>query len=178
MEIAHRGLWTHQNRISGIVKVSKIVDAIEIDCRLNSNGVMVLCHDKDSVDEDNDTLKDLCIIPESLNLILDIKGNYAHEVLEIIKGSKHVWQLSSFDYRCVDTLLQNGGYKIGLITDGMPPEFILEKVDFISQSYEFIDDEIINKYKKYKLIVYIFGTDKWTDNVDGCIRNIKIEGHE
>ena len=86
MEIAHRGLWNHQNKIEGILKVSSYVQAIEVDVRKNSNGVLVLCHDKDDVENDNDTLEELCKVQERLRIILDIKGNLAKDVLEAIQG--------------------------------------------------------------------------------------------
>ncbi len=176
MEIAHRGLWNRQNKIDGIVKISDLVGAVEVDVRTNSNGELVLCHDKDEVDEkNNDTLKDLCKVSQKLRIILDIKENIAQKVLETISGSGHEWELCSYDYRCVDELCRLSGYKVGLITEGMPHSEDLNKIDFISQDYEFFDSEMLKMYKERNLDVYIFGTNKNICGVDGIIKNIFLD---
>jgi glycerophosphoryl diester phosphodiesterase len=173
MNIAHRGLWNHQNKVVGILKVSSYVQAIEVDVRKNSQGVLVLCHDKDRAnDDDNDTLEELCKVHIPLHIILDIKGNYAREVLEVINKSHHIWKLSSFDYRCVNDLIKLSGYEIGIITEGAPSEEILKHVDFVTQDYEFFDSEMLKMYREYNLDVYIFNTLKEVDGVDGIIKNI------
>lgn len=175
MIIAHRGIWNHQNKIEGIRKVSSYVQAIEVDVRKNSQGVLVLCHDKDCVDEDNDTLEELCKVQDRLRIILDIKGNLAREVLEAIQGSHHEWELCSYDYMCVDELCRIGGYKTGLITTGLPHPEILRSVDFISQDYEFFNSEMLKIYREHNLDVYIFNTQKEVVGVDGVIKNIFLD---
>ena len=175
MIIAHRGLWNHQNKIEGILKISSYVQAIEVDVRINSQGVLVLCHDKDDVEKDNDTLEDLCKVQERLHIILDIKGNLAQEVLKTIHGSHHEWELCSFDYRCVDDLCRTSGYKVGLITTGLPHPGILRSVDFISQDYEFFNSEMLKIYREHNLDVYIFNTQNEVDGVDGVIKNIFLD---
>ena len=175
MIIAHRGLWNHQNKIEGIIRVSEYVGAIEIDVRENSQGTLVLCHDRDKDDEDNDTLEELCKVQDRLRIILDIKGNLAREVLEAIRGSHHEWELCSFDYRCVQDLCDLSGYKIGLITNGAPHPEILNRVDFISQDYEFYSPELLEMYRERNLDVYIFNTQNEVDDVDGNIRNIFLD---
>ena len=175
MDIAHRGLWNRQNRIDGILKVSDYVGAIEIDVRENSEGVLVFCHDRDNVDEEHDTLEELCKVSKKLRIILDIKGNIAQKVLEIIRGSQHEWELCSYDYRCVSDLCVLSGYKIGLITTGVPPPEALKNIDFISQDYEFFDSEILKIYRNHKLDVYVFDTNKEIEGVDGIIKNIFLD---
>ena len=175
MIIAHRGLWNYQNRIVGICKISPYSHMIEIDVRKNSRGVMVLCHDKDDVDEDNDTLEELCKIQRPLHTLLDIKGNYSKEVLEIIKKSVHIWKLSSYDYRCVNDLIKWGGYETGIITEGMPSKEILKHIDFVTQDYEYIDDDMLETYRKNNLHVYVFGTQDDILGIDGVIKNCIME---
>lgn len=175
MIIAHRGLWNHQNKIDGIIKAATYTDIVEVDVRVNSRGVTVLCHDRDDVDDDNDTLEDLCKVQKPLHILLDIKGNYAKEVLKTIKSSPHIWKLSSYDYRCVNDLLKWSGYEIGIITEGAPSEEILKLVDFVTQDYEFIDDTMLETYRKYNLEVYVFNTHKDILGVDGMIKNIFID---
>ena len=175
MDIAHRGLWNHQNRVEGIVRVSSLVEAVEVDVRVNSKGVIVLCHDKDKVDDDNDTLEELCKVSEKLRIILELKENIAQKVLKAISGSNHAWELCSYDYRCVDELCRTSGYKVGLITTGAPHPKALGNIDFISQDYEFFDSEILKMYKERNLDVYIFGTNKNICGVDGIIKNIFLD---
>tara|TARA_Y100000389_G_scaffold154682_1_gene155222 strand:- start:215 stop:754 length:540 start_codon:yes stop_codon:yes gene_type:complete len=176
MEIAHRGLWNHQNNINGIVRISNLVGAVEVDVRTNSNGELVLCHDKDEVDEkNNDTLKDLCKVSQKLRIILEIKENIAQKVLETISGSNHEWELCSFDYRCVDDLCRTSGYKVGFITTGAPHPKALRDIDFISQDYEFFDTDMLKMYREHNLDVYIFNTNKNVQNVDGIIKNIFLD---
>jgi hypothetical protein len=153
MLIAHRGLWDCQNKIAGILEVSDYVDAVEVDVRRNSVGILVLCHDKDAVDEDNDTLTNLCMVSKRLHIILDIKGNFAWDVLEIIKGSRHTWKLASFDARCVQELCKFCGYEVGLISAGVPPEGALKGIDFVIQDYEFYEEDLYRG-----LPVYIYGS--------------------
>lgn len=172
MEIAHRGLWNHQNRIDGIVKAASFVDAVEVDVSVNSHGVLVLCHDGEDVD---DTLEGLCSVPQKLRIILDIKGNLAPQVLETISRSSHEWELCSRDYRCVDELCRLGGYKVGLITTGMPHPGILRSVDFVSQDYDFFNPYMLKIYREHNLDVYIFNTQEDIVGVDGVIKNIFLD---
>jgi glycerophosphoryl diester phosphodiesterase len=175
MIIAHRGLWNYQNKVVGILKVSSHVQAIEVDVRKNSKGVLVLCHDRADVDEDNDTLEELCKVQERLRIILEIKGNIAQEVLEVIKGSNHEWEICSYDYRCVQDLCKMSGYKIGLITTGAPHPATLNQVDFISQDYEFFDSGLLKMYREHNLDVYIFNTQIEVEGVNGIIKNIFLD---
>ncbi len=175
MIIAHRGLWNYQNKVVGILKVSSHVQAIEVDVRKNSKGVLVLCHDKGEVDEDNDTLEDLCKVQDRLRIILDIKGNLAREVLEAIRGSHHEWELCSYDYRCVNDLCNLGGYKTGIITTGAPHPDIFNMVDFVSQDYDFYSPALLEMYREHNLDVYIFNTQKEVVGVDGIIKNIFLD---
>ena len=175
MEIAHRGVWNLQNKIDGIVKISNLVGAVEVDVRTNSNGELVLCHDRDRVDDDNDTLEELCRVSQKLRIILDIKENIAQKVLETISGSNHEWELCSFDYRCVNDLCRLSGYKVGLITTGVPHPKALRNIDFISQDYEHFDTEMLEIYREHDLDVYIFNTNKNVQGVDGNIKNIFLD---
>ena len=174
MIIAHRGLWNHQNKVSGIVKISSFVDAIEVDVRKNSHGILVLCHDRDDVDKNNDTFEELCKVSQKLHIILDIKGNLALEVLQAIQRSVHDWELCSYDYRCVKDLCRMSGYKVGLITTGMPPIEALRGLDFISQDYEFLDDDMLKTYRELNLVVYVFNTNKKLTGVNH-IKNILMD---
>ena len=175
MIIAHRGLWNHQNRIEGIRRASSYAQAVEVDVRKNSKGVLVLCHDVGDVDEDNDTLEDLCNVQDRLHIILDIKGNLAREVLGAIQGSHHEWELCSYDYRCVSDLGRLGGYKTGIITTGAPHPDIFNMIDFVSQDYDFYSPELLKMYRERSLDVYIFNTQTEFDGVDGFIKNIFLD---
>ena len=152
MDIAHRGLWNRQNKIDGIIRVSDYVDIVEVDVRANSKGVLVLCHDRDKVDEDNDTLEELCKVSKKLHIILDIKGNLAREVLDTIRKSQHTWKLASFDYRCVRDLSRMSGYEVGLITAGIPHPEAVKNIDFVIQDYDFYEKGV------YDIDVYVYGT--------------------
>ena len=175
MIIAHRGLCNYQNKIASICKISPYVHMVEVDVRLNSCGVMVLCHDRDDVDKDHDTLEELCKVQQPLHILLDIKGNWAKEVLGIIESSVHIWKLSSYDYRCVNDLVKWGKYETGIITEGMPSLEILKHIDFVTQDYEFIDDDMLETYRKNNLRVYVFNTEKCVSGVDGVIKNFIME---
>lgn len=170
MIIAHRGLWNRQNRIDGIVKISSYAQAIEVDVVRDPNGVLVLGHDGG-----DDTLEDLCRVPKRLHIILDIHGDIAREVLEAIRGSHHEWELCSRDYRCVDELCRLGGYKVGLITAGLPHPAILRSVDFISQDHDFFNPHMLEIYRGHNLDVYIFNTQEDIVGVDGVIKNIFLD---
>ena len=175
MNIAHRGLWNHQNKIEGILKVASHVDAVEVDVRVNSKGVLVLCHDRVDVDRINDTLEDLCNISEKLHIVLDIKGNLAKPVVGAIRGSAHEWELCSFDQRCVMELLSiQKEHKVGILSSGFPGDEILGKVDFVSQDYEFLDEDMIYIYRLHNLRIYVFGTSNKVDGVEGVIRNVLL----
>lgn len=175
MEVAHRGLWNYQNKIDGILKVYEYVDAVEVDVRKDSNGVLVLCHDKDEVNNEHDTLEELCNVSKKLRIILDIKGNIAQQVLETISGSHHEWELCSFDYRCVSDLCILSGYKVGLITTAPPHPASLKNIDFVSHDYEFFDSETLKLYRDHNLDIYIYNTNKNVDGVDGIIKNIFLD---
>ena len=176
MNIAHRGLWNQQNKIEGILKVYPYVDAVEVDVRVNSEGVLVLCHDRVDVDNNNnDTLEDLCNISEKLHIVLDIKGNLAKPVVDAIRGSAHKWELCSFDQRCVIELLSiQKEHKVGILSTGFTGDDILGKVDFVSQDYEFLDEDMIYIYRLHNLRIYVFGTSNKVDGVEGVIRNVLL----
>ena len=67
------------------------------------------------------------------------------------------------------------GYKVGLITEGIPHSDHLNKIDFISQDYEFFDTDMLKMYRGHNLDVYIFNTNKNVQYVDGIIKNIFLD---
>ena len=175
MIIARRGLWNHQNKVIGIIRISSYTPVVIVDVMKNSKGVLVLCNNIDNVDDNNDTLEELCNVEDRLHIILEIKKNLATEVLQSIKGSKHEWELCSYDYMCVKELCKLSGYKVGLVTTSAPHSSILNSIDFVSQDYDFYSPELLELYKKHNLDVYIFNTQTEVDGVDGIIKNILLD---
>ena len=95
--------------------------------------------------------------------------------METIGGSNHEWELCSCDYRCVNDLCRLSGYKVGLITAGVPHPKALRNIDFISQDYEHFNTEMLEIYREHDLDVYIFNTNKNVQGVDGNIKNIFLD---
>ena len=186
MLIAHRGVWCPrmENKIQGIRKANRCVGAVEVDVRLNSKGSLVLCHDWSLRDgKYNDTFNELCKVPESMHIVLDMKchGGFEATVLadmvsEQIKGSHHMWELCSFDQRCVERLLTlDHGFPVGLISSGVTP-YILDypPVNFVSLDHDCVDDEDIKTIKGMGVRVYLWNAEKWrkySGYVDGLIKN-------
>ena len=186
MLIAHRGVWCPrmENKVQGIRKASRCVGAVEVDVRLNSKGTPVLCHDLTLRDgRYNDSFKELCKVPESMHIILDIKCYGGTEAIaladiisETIKDSHHIWELCSFDQRCVERLLTlDHGFPVGLISSGMTP-YILDypPLDFVSLEHDCVDEDDIKVLKGMGLRVYLWNAEKWRTYpglVDGLIKN-------
>ena len=160
MKICHR-----VNRISFLEQIYSKYDGVETDVMYDSNMRLVLCHDHDQRDSlENDTFQDLIDFKTPLRIILDIKvkGNgktpiaIAEDIYKYIKGSKHIWDLCSFNQVCVDKLIcmNKGIHKIGLITCGVDAKLY---ADFISIDGEIVDADLINEFKAHGLKVYIWG---------------------
>jgi glycerophosphoryl diester phosphodiesterase len=186
MLIAHRGVRCPrmENKIPGIRKASKCVGAVEVDVRLNSKGTLVLCHDLTLRDgRYNDSFKDLCKVPESMHIILDMKCHGGTEAMvladmvsETIKDSHHIWELCSFDQRCVERLLDlDHGFPVGLISSGVTP-YILDypPLSFVSLEHDCVDEDDIKTIKGMGLRLYLWNAEKWRKYpaiVDGLIKN-------
>ena len=163
MKIFHR-----VNRISFLEQIYTSHDGIETDVMYDSNMRLVLCHDHDQRDNpENDTFQDLIDFKAPLRIILDIKvagvGDtpkaIANDIYIAIKGSKHIWDLCSFNRICVEKLLDvnNGIHKVGLITCGVDANL---NADFISIDGEIVDADLIKEFKARGLKVYIWGIKK------------------
>ena len=160
MKICHR-----VNRISFLEQLYSKYDGVETDVMYDSNMRLVLCHDHDQRDNpENDTFQDLIDFKAPLRIILDIKvagvgdtpKTIANDIYIAIKGSKHIWDLCSFNRICVEKLLDvnNGIHKVGLITCSV--DAILN-ADFISIDREIVDADLIKEFKSRGLKVYIWG---------------------
>jgi glycerophosphoryl diester phosphodiesterase len=91
IRIAHRGFFDLQNTIIGITKVLSYVDIVEIDVRYNTKREIVLCHDREKRNNENQNLHDLLKINNPMNLMIDIKAfgtidavNLANDIHNII----------------------------------------------------------------------------------------------
>ena len=160
MKICHR-----VNRISFLEQLYSKYDGVETDVMYDSNMRLVLCHDHDQRDNpENDTFQDLIDFKAPLRIILAIKvagvgdtpKTIANDIYIAIKGSKHIWDLCSFNRICVEKLLDvnNGIHKVGLITCSV--DAILN-ADFISIDREIVDADLIKEFKSRGLKVYIWG---------------------
>jgi glycerophosphoryl diester phosphodiesterase len=56
LHIAHRGCIDHENTIHGIVKAFEKFPMVEIDVRYNSERKIVLCHDREKRNNNNECL--------------------------------------------------------------------------------------------------------------------------
>ena len=184
LNFAHRGMIDYENTIKGVIDVfdKKELDdiGVEIDVRFNTTRDLVLCHDRENRNhENNDTffmlLKKLDH-PKYYNkhLMVDIKAfgitsakEIAHAVYDVLRRFPNLYEnmkfyLCSFNEYCVSELLfivddsNMSNFKIGVITTGIPLGLYhhLEDIDFISIEYGILCEEIIDEMKKTGIDIY------------------------
>jgi hypothetical protein len=156
------------NRLSHVSCIYKYYDGIEADVMYNSKRGLVLCHDYDHRDDpENNTLQELVDFGIPLRVILDIKVRevsdsflIVDDICKTIKGSRHLWDLCSFNELCVRRLLDLnlGVYKIGLISCGLHCSLYTNlDIDFVSLDYAIAGDDLLRMLKGLGIEVYIWG---------------------
>ena len=173
IHVAHRGDIDNENTIEGVLDALKCFEVVEIDVRYNTNRDIVLCHDREKRNTNNngknhDLLKELCKLKDSMSLIIDIKAfgidtakKLAKDVVFCISEyPQHTYRLCSFNEYCVQQLIDLKlcsksylcpyTYSIGVISSGIPIGLFghLFMIDFISLSYDVIHEEVIDLLKK------------------------------
>lgn len=169
MNICHR-----VNRLEYIPYVYRQYDGIETDVMYNSDKQLVLCHDYDERDNpQNDTLQELADFGIPLRIILDIKTRgisegwkIAGDIIDVIRGSVHLWDLCSFNELCVQRLLMlnMGAYKIGLISSSLSLSLFTHlDVKFVSLDYGIAGEDLLDALDGLDIEVYIWGIKKKPD---------------
>lgn len=183
--IAHRGLKLFENKIMFFPYAAKRyrVQGIECDIHENSQGRMVVTHDR--VDRDKlctDYLSDFPRFSRT-RVVLDIKsGNSnAHRmaretVNDIIPMlEEHDWELCSFNKNCVKHLLDIRecplDFKVGYINNGFLGYHGDIDIDFVSLYYKNITPKTIRYYRKRGIRVYA-----WTVPTDEEEQRLKDMG--
>lgn len=212
LKIAHRGLsaTNPDNSIESFVcAVEAGFDMIELDIQLCKNNEIVVFHDRSlngKMIEDY-TLHELELIgvislktfftninSKHIKIYLDLKGSV--EIIDylidfILNNNKIVYlpnlSIASFNRRMIDilsnieTLIQKG-----FITSNNYSysewKLLIQDVDFISISFDVIDNETINFLHKNGKKVYVYTCHNKAElyyikkfNVDGIVSNIVIE---
>lgn len=212
LKIAHRGLsaTNPDNSIESFVcAVEAGFDMIELDIQLCKNNEIVVFHDRSlngKMIEDY-TLHELELIgvislktfftninSKHIKIYLDLKGSV--EIIDylidfILNNNKIVYlpnlSIASFNRRMIDilsnieTLIQKG-----FITSNNYSysewKLLIQDVDFISISFDVIDNETINFLHKNGKKVYVYTCHNKAElyyikkfNVDGIVSNILIE---
>lgn len=183
-DFAHRGVITKENTVEGVLDILNTTDlGVEIDVRFNTARNVVLCHDREHRnDDENDTLQELLEHLSGISgryrgrrLMLDIKAfginqakELAQKVCKILTKFPIVCEtiqlfLCSFNEYCVsellfvkqDTLILEK-ILVGVITTGIPLGLYqhLEEVDFVSVDYGILCEEIMDEFRKRDLPVF------------------------
>lgn len=195
LHIAHRGCIDYENTIHGIVKAFETFQMVEIDIRYNSERKMVLCHDREKRNDNNEYLEDLCKLKKPMKLMIDIKAfgietakQLARDLVVILsKYVQHTYELCSFNEYCVQELIDLRmcsqsyviplTYKVGVITSGLSIGIFghMHLLDFISFNYDTIHEEILNKIRKNNKIIYAWVCNDESVKSD-MIYRYKIDG--
>nr|QOI90345.1 hypothetical protein HWQ62_00208 [Pyramimonas orientalis virus] len=189
--VSHRGIKNRENTINGILKAAMIADIVELDVRFNTNHDVILCHDREYRNvEDNETLEELCKSEQPMELMIDIKAfgilpaiTIAQTVVSIVcKYPQHLYDLCSFNEFCVSELLRLRGEnsipcKIGVITSGIPLNMFdnLKNIDFVSLEYNIICEDIVELFHQREKSIYA-----WTVNAlemqEYVVGKCKVDG--
>ena len=172
--IAHRGCIDKENTIEGISEAFQMVSCVEIDVRYNSERKIVLCHDREKRNDENEYFEDLLKLKSSMHLFIDIKAfgvetakQLARDIVLIIKRyAIHKYEICSFNEYCVQELLDlricSKGYvtpfdyTVGVITSGVSVGIYnhMHLLDFISFNYDTIHEELFKNIAEKKIYAW------------------------
>ena len=195
LHVAHRGCIDCENTINGIVKAFEKFSMVEIDIRYNTERKIVLCHDREKRNHNNEYLEELCKLKKPMRLMIDIKAfgiktaqQLARDLVLILnKYPQHTYELCSFNEYCVQELIdirlcstscvRPYKYKVGIITSGLSIGIFghMHLLDFISFNYDIIHEEILEKIKKDKKTIYAWVCNDDTVKED-MEKRYKIDG--
>jgi len=191
LNIAHRGLINDENRINSIIEAAQYNDIVECDIRYNTSRQVVLCHDRENRNNDNELFEILCNKTNPINLMIDIKAfgikeaeRLASDIMKIINNTCHTYYLCSFNEFCINKIHNiivneniNANVKIGLITSGISTDFYQHiNCDFISMNYDVIADDIVRELhmRNKKVFAWVVNDESIKKklisyNIDGII---------
>lgn len=195
LHVAHRGCIDCENTINGIVKAFEKFLMVEIDIRYNTERKIVLCHDREKRNQNNEYLEELCKLKKPMRLMIDIKAfgiktaqQLARDLVFILnKYPQHTYELCSFNEYCVQELIdirlcstncvRPYKYTVGIITSGLSIGIFghMHLLDFISFNYDIIHEEILEKIKKNKKTIYAWVCNDDTVKED-MEKRYKIDG--
>lgn len=172
--VAHRGLFTKQNTFEGVCELlekTKEIDMIEIDVRHTTDRRVVLCHDRERCNMEQNIsldsfLKQVSTITgtKEVTFMLDIKAfgileaqALARSVVSIVRKYSDTFSfyLCSFNEYCVfellnakkETALQK--WQIGVISAGIPLGLFkhLQGIDFVSLDYNCVCKDMVDRLR-------------------------------
>tara|TARA_B100001996_G_scaffold327829_1_gene274838 strand:- start:2394 stop:2996 length:603 start_codon:yes stop_codon:yes gene_type:complete len=173
-KIAHRGIKEYENKMERFEEALEKSDGIEIDVRYNTKRELVLCHDRERRnEEDNDKLEKIrsCRFEKGKKVIIDIKAfgiteakEIARDVHECLKEvATKDWKLCSFNEYCVfelTELAKRAKYRVGVIATGLSIGMYTHlDIDFVSLDYNVITKEVVEMFHANGIKVY-----SWTVN--------------
>ena len=169
IHIAHRGCIERENTVQGIIDAFKQFPCVEIDVRYNTKRQLVLCHDREKRNLENELLEDLLKHDEPMKLMIDIKAfgiesatQLGNDVVQmIVRYPKHTYELCSFNEYCVLEMIRIREqsewsiFHVGVISSGVSIGIFNDlSIDFVSFNYDIIHEEIINRLRKQNIKVY------------------------
>jgi glycerophosphoryl diester phosphodiesterase len=169
IHIAHRGCIERENTIQGIIDAFNHFPYVEIDVRYNTKRQLVLCHDREKRNLENELLEDLLKHDEPMHLMIDIKAfgiesaiQLGNDVVKMItQYSNHLYDLCSFNEYCVQEMIRFRKenkltmFHIGVISSGVSIGMFNDlSIDFVSFNYDIIHEEIVDRLRKQNIKVY------------------------
>lgn len=169
IHIAHRGCIERENTVQGIIDAFKQFPCVEIDVRYNTKRQLVLCHDREKRNLENELLEDLLKHDEPMKLMIDIKAfgiesatQLGKDVVQmIVQYPKHTYELCSFNEYCVLEMIRIREqsewsiFHVGVISSGVSIGIFNDlSIDFVSFNYDIIHEEILDRLRKQNIKVY------------------------
>lgn len=169
IHIAHRGCIDRENTIQGIIDAFQHFPCVEIDVRYNTKRQLVLCHDREKRNFENELLEDLLKHDEPMNLMIDIKAFGIESAIQlgkdvvqmILKYPNHTYELCSFNEYCVQEMIRireqsdSSIFHVGVISSGVSIGMFNDlSIDFVSFNYDIVHEEILDRLKRKNINVY------------------------
>lgn len=169
IHIAHRGCIERENTVQGIIDAFKQFPCVEIDVRYNTKRQLVLCHDREKRNLENELLEDLLKHDESMKLMIDIKAfgiesaiQLGNDVVQlIVQYPNHTYQLCSFNEYCVQEMIrireqsELSIFHVGVISSGVSIGIFNDlSIDFVSFNYDIVHEEILDRLRRQNIKVY------------------------
>lgn len=169
IHIAHRGCIERENTVQGIIDAFKQFPCVEIDVRYNTKRQLVLCHDREKRNLENELLEDLLKHDEPMKLMIDIKAfgiesaiQLGNDVVQmIVRYPNHTYQLCSFNEYCVQEMIRIREqsdlsiFHVGVISSGVSIGIFNDlSIDFVSFNYDIVHEEILDRLRRQNIKVY------------------------